>query len=197
MLHVANFCKRCGCYQKASWYKGKRAPLVPLPIIDVPFKCIAMDIIGPMPHSHSGNTYILVVCDYATRYPEAMAIRSIEAERIAEELIKLFARVGIPEEILTDQRKKQDVTCAPNSNQSLPSTDRRPCGAVQSDVKEHATEVCNQRGKGLGQVASLSAVCISRSAPSLNWLLSVWAIVWMASMRTSGYSVQCVGRFPQ
>ena len=80
-----------------------QVPLVPLPIIDVPFKRIAMDIIGPLPRSRSGNKYILVVCDYATRYPEAMAIRSIEAEHIAEELLKLFARVGIPEEILTDQ----------------------------------------------------------------------------------------------
>ena len=34
---------------------------------------------------------------------EAMAIHSIEAEPIAEELVKLFARVGVPEEILTDQ----------------------------------------------------------------------------------------------
>ena len=76
---------------------------MPLPIIDVPFKRIAKDIIGPLPCSRSGNKYILVVCNYATRYPEAMAIRSIEAERIAEELVKLFARVGIPEEILTDQ----------------------------------------------------------------------------------------------
>lgn len=46
---------------------------------------------------------ILVICDYATHYPEAVPLKSIEAERIAEELIKLFARVGIPEEILTDQ----------------------------------------------------------------------------------------------
>ena len=30
-------------------------------------------------------------------------LRSIEAERIAEELIKIFSRVGIPKEILTDQ----------------------------------------------------------------------------------------------
>lgn len=42
-------------------------------------------------------------CNYATRYPEAMVIHSIDAERIAEELIKLFARVGVSEEILTDQ----------------------------------------------------------------------------------------------
>jgi len=35
-----------------------------------------------------------VVCDYATRYTEAVAIKSIDAGWFAEELIKLFARVG-------------------------------------------------------------------------------------------------------
>ena len=49
------------------------------------------------------NRYVLVVCDYATRYPEAMAMRSVEAEQVAEELVTLFSRVGVPEEILTDQ----------------------------------------------------------------------------------------------
>ena len=45
----------------------------------------------------------MVICDYSTRYPEAIPLRSIDAEHIAEELIKVFARVGIPEEVLTDQ----------------------------------------------------------------------------------------------
>ena len=62
-----------------------------------------MDIVGPLPRSSRGNMYVLVVCDYATRYPEAIAMQSVEAERVAEELVTLFARVGIPEEILTDQ----------------------------------------------------------------------------------------------
>jgi len=69
----------------------------------VPFKRIVIDIVGPLPRSQSGNHYILVICDYATRYPEEVAIKSIDAGRIAEELIKLFAMVGVPEEILTDQ----------------------------------------------------------------------------------------------
>ena len=51
----------------------------------------------------SGNRYVLVVCDYATRYPESVALKSIDAEHVAEELIPLFARVGVPKEILTDQ----------------------------------------------------------------------------------------------
>jgi len=69
----------------------------------VPFKRIAMGIVGPLLRSQSGNQYILVVCDYATRYSEAVAIKSIEAGRIAEELIELFAKVVVLEEILTDQ----------------------------------------------------------------------------------------------
>ena len=49
------------------------------------------------------NRFILVVSDYATRYPEAVPLRNISAGKIAEVLIDIFARHGIPEEILTDQ----------------------------------------------------------------------------------------------
>ena len=62
-----------------------------------------MDIIGPLPKSRSGKKYVLVVCDYATRYPEAIPMKAIDAEHVAEELVILFSRVGVPEEILTDQ----------------------------------------------------------------------------------------------
>ena len=76
---------------------------MPLPIIPTPFQRIAMDIVGPLLKSQSGKQYILVVCDYSTCYPEAIPLRSIEAEHIAEELVHIFLRVGISEEILTDQ----------------------------------------------------------------------------------------------
>ena len=100
---VEEFCRSCGECQKTAPGRKQVAPLVPLPIIDVPFERIAMDIVGPIPKSRSGNRYILVICDYATRWPEAVPLKSIDAEHIAEELISLFSRVGIPKEILTDQ----------------------------------------------------------------------------------------------
>ena len=68
-----------------------KAPLVPLPIFSTPFAKITMDIVGPLPRSRSGHRYILVMCDYATQYPEAIPLRSIDAEHITEELIKVFA----------------------------------------------------------------------------------------------------------
>ena len=77
--------------------------MIPLPAMSVPFERIAMDIVGPLPRSRSGHRYILVLCDYATRYPEAIPLRNINAEHIAEELVHVFSRVGIPRKILTDQ----------------------------------------------------------------------------------------------
>ena len=77
--------------------------MIPSPVLSEPFSRIAMDIVGPLPKSQPGNMYLLVIRDYATRYLEAIQLRTIDAEHVAEELIKLFARVGVPQEILTDQ----------------------------------------------------------------------------------------------
>ena len=62
-----------------------------------------MDIVGPLERTHSGNKNISVLVDCATCYPEAIPFRSIDAETIADELIRMFARVGIPQRILSDQ----------------------------------------------------------------------------------------------
>ena len=37
--------------------------------------------------------------DYVTGYPEAIALPSIETERVAEALVEMFSRVGVPGEI--------------------------------------------------------------------------------------------------
>ncbi|KAK7938780.1 hypothetical protein WMY93_002106 [Mugilogobius chulae] len=75
----------------------------PLPVISTPFRRIAMDIVGPLVKSSSGHQYILVISDYATRFPEAFPLRTITAPAVLRALIQLFSRVGLPDEILTDQ----------------------------------------------------------------------------------------------
>ena len=59
-------------------------------------------LLGPFTCCSSRKRYILVICD---RYPEAIPLRTIDADRIAKQLVSFFARVGIPEETLslTDQ----------------------------------------------------------------------------------------------
>ena len=101
---VTRFCHSCDVCQRTI-PKGRvcKVPLGTMPLIDVPFQRIAVDIVGPMfPRTDRGNKYILTIVDYATRFPEAVPLPSIEAERVAEALVNVFTRVGIPKEILTD-----------------------------------------------------------------------------------------------
>ncbi len=80
-----------------------RNPLIPLPIIETPFSRIALDIVGPLPKSSRGHRYLLVILDYANRFPEAIPLRSATSKAVARELVQLFSWVGIADEILTDQ----------------------------------------------------------------------------------------------
>ena len=100
---VAKYCRTCDVCQRSRGKKPTQAPMIPMPVIQKPFTRIAMDIVGPLPKTKRGNRFILTICDYATRYPEAIPLPSIEASRVARELLLLFTRVGVPEEVLTDQ----------------------------------------------------------------------------------------------
>lgn len=62
-----------------------------------------MDVVGLLEKSSAGHRYILVVSEYATRYPEAFPLRSITTPKIIHAPVQHFSRVGIPEEILTDR----------------------------------------------------------------------------------------------
>ena len=100
---VAEYCHRCPQCQRITKGSLHKVPLIPLPVMQGPFERIVMDVVGPLPWSRRGNQYILVVCDYATRYPEAMALWKVDAGSVAEQLIQLFSRVDILREILFDQ----------------------------------------------------------------------------------------------
>lgn len=62
-----------------------------------------MDVIGPLPATKEGYKYILTIVDYGTRYPEAFPLRTTTSQDIIEAMVELFARLGIPDEILTDR----------------------------------------------------------------------------------------------
>ena len=102
---IARYCRSCDICQR-TLAKGRvpKAELGVMPIIDTPFNRVAVDLIGPIePMSERGHRYILTVVDYATRYPEAVVLKNITTETVAEALVEIYSRVGIPKEVLSDQ----------------------------------------------------------------------------------------------
>jgi hypothetical protein len=74
---VKHYCETCPeCQLVARKLKTKRAPLKPVPVVSEPFKKIAIDLVGELPRTKAGNKYILTLFDYATRYPEAIALKT-------------------------------------------------------------------------------------------------------------------------
>ncbi|GFO17205.1 gypsy retrotransposon integrase-like protein 1 [Plakobranchus ocellatus] len=101
---INKYVKSCHICQKCS-KKGpatSRAPLQKMPVITTPFHRLAIDLVGPLAKSDRGHRFILTVVDVATRWVEAVALKETTTEMVAEALLTIYARLGIPKEILSD-----------------------------------------------------------------------------------------------
>ena len=102
---VKKFCKTCHPCQLA----GKPnqhppvSPLIPIPVMEEPFSRIIVDCVGPLPKTRTGNQYLLTMMCASTRFPEAIPLRNIKAEKIVKALVKFFTFVGLPKVVQSDQ----------------------------------------------------------------------------------------------
>lgn len=102
---VKRYCSSCDICQRTV-HKGRvsKVPLEKMPVVDTPFTKVACDIVGPIaPPTERGHRYILTIVDFATRYPDSVPLKNIDTETVAEALVSMFSRVGIPKEMLTDR----------------------------------------------------------------------------------------------
>ena len=72
-----------------------------------PTQIMAIDLLGPLPESQQGNSYVMVVADYFTRWMEAIPIPNQEAATVANKLVdEVFMRFSPPEQLHSDQGKQ-------------------------------------------------------------------------------------------
>ncbi len=70
--------------------------MVERPIFSEPFEVVAVDIVGPLPPGKGEMSYLLTAICMATRWPDVIPLRSITAKAVAEGLISIFGRTGLP-----------------------------------------------------------------------------------------------------
>ena len=65
---------------------------------------VAIDIMGPLPKSNKGNSYILVIGDYFSKWVDAIPIRNQKANTVAQKLVDQIVSIfGVPMQIHSDQ----------------------------------------------------------------------------------------------
>lgn len=101
---IKAYVKQCAICEKRKAVGSSKAPLVPIPPPDRPWQLMAMDIVGPLDLTEKGNTYILVMGEYSTRYMIAAPMKDQTADSIHDAFReKIILTHGVPEEVLTDQ----------------------------------------------------------------------------------------------
>ena len=102
--NVQRYVQSCDICQRTI-PKGRNVKVLlgDMPIIGTAFEIVAIDLVVPLVKSHRKHRWILTMIDFATRYPIAIPMTSIETVYVAEALVSIFAGVGIPREILSDR----------------------------------------------------------------------------------------------
>ena len=101
--HWVRSCQDCSTRKRP---RNKRhAPLLPIPVSGA-FERIAVDILGPLPTTWSGNRYIVCFIEYLTKWPEIFAVKNIDAVTIACLITdEIIPRRGAPRTLLSDRGK--------------------------------------------------------------------------------------------
>ena len=103
---VKLFCKNCHmCAINKDNPAPNNAPLLPIETDMLePFQKVALDILGPLPESENGSKYLLVLQDYFTKWPEAIALKSVDSNIVIDWLnSEIIPRYGVFSELVTDQ----------------------------------------------------------------------------------------------
>ena len=99
---VILWCRKCAACAQTN-KRCTKAPLVH-ETVGMPLERVGIDIVGPLPTSEKGNSYILVVIDYFTRWVEGYSIPDQTALTVADKLVSEFiTRFGVSQRLHSDQ----------------------------------------------------------------------------------------------
>ena len=97
-----DFVKACVRCQEMDRTTPKPSRMIERQVVTRPFTDVAIDIVGPFPTAKGGFKFMLTCIDSASRWPEAIPIRSITTRVVISCPTSIFTRWGFPEKITSD-----------------------------------------------------------------------------------------------
>ena len=101
-VDAINHTRSCEVCQRCSKTKSRKAPLMERQVMSEPFKVLAFDLVGPFPKAKNGFRFVLTAICMGSKWPEAVPLKSETARAVASGMVEIFARTGIPLQLLSD-----------------------------------------------------------------------------------------------
>jgi transposase InsO family protein len=104
---IAAWCRDCQQCARGKASPQPAAPVQPIPVPERRFTHVHVDLVGPLPTSAEGFTYLFTMVDRSTRWLEAVPIKSMSAQVCVDTFIATWvARYGVPATITSDQGRQ-------------------------------------------------------------------------------------------
>ena len=189
---VIAHCRSCSVCQLCSKRKAGKVPLVEREVLSEPFENIAFDIVGPLPKGKGGCRFVLTAICMASKWPEAIPLRTITARAMALGMVEIFSRTGIPLQLLTDQGSQfvgslVSHLCRDLHIDKIRTTPYHPeCnGVIERMHGTLGSMLTKASALGLDWVGQLPfALFALRSAPNKDTLFSPFQLVYGHRVRT-------------
>ena len=104
---IKSWCRECDICARAKTGPGFGKSPLHQSVVGAPLDRIGIDILGPLPRTSNGNEYIIVLCDYFSKWAEAYAVPNHTALTVADKIVNEFiCRFGVPKQIHSDQGRE-------------------------------------------------------------------------------------------
>ena len=189
---VIQYCRSCSICQKCAKNPARKVPMLERVVMSEPFEVMGFDIVGPLPKGKGGCRFLLTAICMATKWPEAISLRSITAKAVALGMMEMFSRTGIPLQLVTDQGAQfvgAVITqlCASLQIEKIKTTPYHPegNGVVERMHGTLGAMLTKAAAGGLDWVGQIPfALFALRAAPNRDSLFSPFELVYGRQVRT-------------
>lgn len=101
---IKQFIKKCPtCQKNKTATRISKEPMVITTTATKAFEKIFLDVVGPLPHSNNGNSFVLTLQDDLTKFAWAAPMDNHEANTVAHHFVTQFVCLhGLPKSLVTD-----------------------------------------------------------------------------------------------